>query len=334
MTRPGDRLRAFAARWCCDETMTRLIDPLIADLQHEFAQSIRAGERWRSRLIRVGGWIAFAKVIAICTWTSELAPHRWTSDDRRLLARTLALSAVLIIAFTVLNLLTASGNVLRSSHSTGLRLVVYLIPQALPIAVTLGATLGILFGVGGRQFSGRVGLGLVSLALAASAVSFVNMGWILPEANHAYRIATFRRTDLPKGAPELTLGEISRTIEVVRREPIDPSAWHYGDPQHYLMDLRFNYQTRWALSFSPLVFAWLALLMMRGCHRRWLLAIEACGAFLGYYVLSFGGRALFLSGTMPAPVAVWFPNAMFAALAGFLMIRKSRQSTWFYAAPW
>jgi lipopolysaccharide export LptBFGC system permease protein LptF len=177
-------------------------------------------------------------------------------------------------------------------------------------------------------------LGLVSLALAASAVSFVNMGWILPEANHAYRIATFRRTDLPKGAPELTLGEISRTIEVVRREPIDPSAWHYGDPQHYLMDLRFNYQTRWALSFSPLVFAWLALLMMRGCHRRWLLAIEACGAFLGYYVLSFGGRALFLSGTMPAPVAVWFPNAMFAALAGFLMIRKSRQSTWFYAAPW
>jgi predicted benzoate:H+ symporter BenE len=33
MSGPGDRLRAFASRWCCADTMTRLIDPLIADLQ-------------------------------------------------------------------------------------------------------------------------------------------------------------------------------------------------------------------------------------------------------------------------------------------------------------
>ena len=35
MIRPGDRLRARAARVCRAETMERLIDPLVADLQTE-----------------------------------------------------------------------------------------------------------------------------------------------------------------------------------------------------------------------------------------------------------------------------------------------------------
>jgi hypothetical protein len=249
-----------------------------------------------------------------------------------LLARTLALSAVLIIAFTALYLLPVTGNLLRSSRSTRLRLLLYLTPQALPIAVTLGATFGILFGVGGRQFSGRVRAGLVALALVASAFSFVNMAWILPGANQAYRVATFPRAQWAKGTSEMTLGEISRAIDVVRREPIEPSGWHFGNPPRYLRDLRLNYHSRWALSFSPLVFVWLALLMMRNCRRRWLLAIAACSAFLGYNVLAFVAGRLFLNGTMPPSVAVWFPNAMFAAIIAVLTIRKSGASTWYEAA--
>ena len=32
MNRPGD-LRAFAARWCCADTMARIVDPLIGILE-------------------------------------------------------------------------------------------------------------------------------------------------------------------------------------------------------------------------------------------------------------------------------------------------------------
>jgi hypothetical protein len=43
MTRSGDRLRTIAARVCSAATMERLIDPLIADLQTEYAEALRHG---------------------------------------------------------------------------------------------------------------------------------------------------------------------------------------------------------------------------------------------------------------------------------------------------
>jgi hypothetical protein len=37
--RPGERLRAWASRVCSARAMTRLIDPVIADLQSEYAEA-------------------------------------------------------------------------------------------------------------------------------------------------------------------------------------------------------------------------------------------------------------------------------------------------------
>jgi hypothetical protein len=334
MTRPGDRLRAFAARWCCDDTMTRLIDPLIADLQHEHAKAARSGWHWRSRAIRIAGWMSFFKVLAICAWQGELVTHRWTSDDRRALIRAAAWSVVLIVAITALFELSPLAWMTHNSQAGTARLLLYLIPQALPIATTFGATLGILFGIGGRVFSRRVAEGVVALALIASALSFVNLGWITPAANQAFRVAVAGRTDVPKGPPELTLGELSREIAIVDRNPSEAPPWYRGNVPRYVMDLAFNYHWRWALSVSPVVFALFALsIAAGGSLKRWVLGIAGFAAFLGYYTLLYGGRELVLSGTMPAYVSAWFPNAMFAAIAGYLMTRKSVPSTWFYAAP-
>jgi hypothetical protein len=314
--------------------MARLIDPLIADLQHEHAKAARSGWHWRSRAIRIAGWMSFFKVLAICAWHGELVTHRWTSDDRRALIRATAWSVVLIALITALFDISPLTWMTRDSKAGTSRLLLYLIPQAVPIAITVGATLGILFGIGGRVFSRRVAEGVVALALIASAFSFVNLGWITPAANQAFRVAASGRTDLPKGPTELTLGEISRAIDAGRRAPPAPPTWYFGEPPRYLKDLALNYHERWALSFSPLVFALFALsIAAGGSLKRWLLGIAAFGAFIGYYLLLHAGRELVLSGTMPASVAIWFPNAIFAALAGYLMIRKSGPSTWFYAAP-
>ena len=47
--RPGTRLRNWARHWFSKTTMDRLIDPMIADLQHEYAAT---SGRWERRWIR------------------------------------------------------------------------------------------------------------------------------------------------------------------------------------------------------------------------------------------------------------------------------------------
>ena len=79
MTRPGDRLQAFAAGWCSPDTMTRLIDPLIADLRHEHAEAVSRGRVWKSRLIQVAAWLAFLKVLIVCAFLNR----EWTAADHQ-----------------------------------------------------------------------------------------------------------------------------------------------------------------------------------------------------------------------------------------------------------
>jgi len=332
MRRPGDRLRAFASRWCCPETMTRLIDPLIADLRHEHERACRGGRVWRSRAIHLAGGIAFLKVLAICAWQDDLAPRNWTADDRRSLVRTVACSVALIVLITALFEIPTLSNV-KAWRGRGISpwAPLALVPQVLVTAMAVGATLGIVVAIGGRAFSRRVAGGVAFLAVVVSALSLVNTGWVMPAANQAFRAALAGRDDVAKGPSELTFVELSQAIGAVRQEPAQPPTWSF----FHLKSLEMEYHERWALSFSPLVLALFALsIAAGGSLKRWMLGIAGCGAFLGYFVLSYAGRSLVFDGTLPAYVSAWFPNAMFAALAGFLMIRKSRQSTWFYAAPW
>ena len=94
MTRPGDRLRALAARWCRETTMARVIDPGVADLQKEYGEAITCGRVWKSQWIRIAGYVALIKVIACCIWEGTMQSHDgWTMDDRRVLFRTMARSS-------------------------------------------------------------------------------------------------------------------------------------------------------------------------------------------------------------------------------------------------
>ncbi|MEX2271229.1 MAG: ABC transporter permease [Vicinamibacterales bacterium] len=67
MKLPGSRLRAIAARPFAAETMARLVDPAIADLQAEYAEASRRGPRWRRTAIRIRGLIALVTMLAAHT---------------------------------------------------------------------------------------------------------------------------------------------------------------------------------------------------------------------------------------------------------------------------
>jgi len=329
VTRPGDRLRGFAGRWCSADTMTRIVDLLIADLQHEHARAVQEGRVWRSRVVHIAGWLAFLKVVAICIWRDDLAPRNWTAAERQAVARTVTASILLIIAITVLFEIPPleKGGVWWAPRGLRAQLLLDLIPQALAITITLGVTLGIVLAIGGRAFSKRVAEGVVFLAVVASALSFVNMGWVVPAANQAFRVALAGRSDLPKGAPELSLGELRQAIESGDRAPLRPPARFFGDSSRYLQDLKLQYHIRWALSFSPMVFALLILsIAASGFLRRWVLGIAAVGAILGYYLLLFVGRPSVFAGTMPAYISAWSPNVTLGLITTFLTLRKLRSS--------
>ena len=66
MTRPGDRLRRVAARFCSRSAMERLIDPAVADLQAEYQAAVQTGSAWTRVWTLLRGYTACLKVITLC----------------------------------------------------------------------------------------------------------------------------------------------------------------------------------------------------------------------------------------------------------------------------
>lgn len=272
MIRHGTRLRALAARWCGATTMQRIVDPAIADLQHEPSLS---------------NYVAVLKVILLCAGREVMmVGPDWTLDDRRILLRTLVATALVTLIVT----LALEAPFLPFGWRRGIadyRLALYLAPQALALAITVGVTLGMLFGRQGRSFSRPVRSYLLGVAVIVSILSFINLGWVLPAANQAFLIAVSREPGIMRGPPEMTFGELWR--------PTSP-------------DSAFNLHVRLAFACSPLIFTVFSLAIARWRAKHWTAGIVAVSAFVGYYMLLYGGRSLVLAGEIPPSMAAWLPN--------------------------
>lgn len=308
MIRPGDRIRATAARIFDQRTMARVIDPLVADLQLEYAEAIRHGRVWRSRWVLAAGYFVFLKTIAVCGAEEAIRSlDGWTVDDRSAMSRTTGFSVAAIAAVTVLLVIAPLSN----AHFLTLdpMLLVYLIPQALVLAVPIGVTLGILLGLRGRLVSRRSTGAVLASAIFCSLLCLAMLGWITPLANQEFRQLAFgqERTMVPKEFNTLTLGELSQQIDAYRRVGLIKSS---SDSE-----LWYTYHMRWALSCATLVLALFAVSVTRRVVARWAVALAAFGACFIYYCLLWIGRAAALQATLPAFVGAWLPNAAFAVLS-------------------
>jgi lipopolysaccharide export system permease LptF/LptG-like protein len=304
MYQPGNQLRAFASGWCCRETMERVIDPLIADLQREHQEAVRRVHVWRGRWIRFAGCIAFLKVIALCAWTELTVLDRWTRDDRNSLTRAVVIVAATAVVVTAL-LVSRSAEDYPTVlvHPSPTRLL-FLVPYPLVAGIALGATLGVALGLGGRALSRRLVAAAVGLSLICSAIVFIDVGWVAPAAHIAYRM-TVGDTDPTPEIGEASLGALRRKIEQVNRD----SAFR---PNGFWGALSFDYHRRVALSFSPVLFTLFALAMAGCFRRRWVLGILGCATFLVYTWLVIVVRPWDLN--VQPYVAAWLPNAAIATL--------------------
>jgi hypothetical protein len=318
MTRAGDRLRPLAVRILDQRTVERIVDPLLADLEMEYADAIQHGRLWRSRWILILGYFAFLKTIALCQAGEVMRGTRaWTIEDREALSRALKFSAAASVLATLALVLPPVMNArLGLSHP---RMFVYLVPQAIVLAVPIGFTLGIFLGLRGRTLSARSTGTVLACAIFCSCACLATLARILPSANQKFREAVFGQTQggvpVMKGLNELTLGELSERLRSSSRTGL--IDW---DPRV----LAYSYHMRWALSCATLVLALFALAMVRRIVARWAVALAAVCACFGYYVLMWIGRAGALQEALPAFVGAWLPNAVFALVWLALMAATAR----------
>jgi lipopolysaccharide export LptBFGC system permease protein LptF len=286
--------------------MEQLIDPLIADLQSEYAAARREGRTWLAQWIRASAFVAFAKVVVWHEGQRLIDSLRTTSiGDRRVVIRVAGASAMAIAAVT---LLLVAVPLIRWQLDSRFSRIAYLVPQALPIAIPVGAATGIVFGLGGRHRVRYARTAILPMALAGCVVSFAMVAWIAPTANQAFRMSVAGELARGRGLPELTLGELGLLVSRDAGARRDLLQSHEG------AELRFNYQFRWAVSAATLVLAGFALSVTRLTTQgftRWLIVGLA---LFGYYELMYFGRAAALNLALTPVAAAWLPNVVFMTL--------------------
>ena len=301
MRRPGDRLRAFAARLFDAATMERVIDPAIADLRLEHRS-------WLS-------YVPVLKVVGLCLVGGTVrALDAWSDDERATLRHAASVSVIALPLLTALIgwPLFRFGGLSRRIGPASVALA--LLPFALGLSVPMALTFGIAFGLGGRMVSRRLAKAVVLVALVSSCAEVVNAGWIAPAANQMFR--AIRTSDLgiaPEAvrpnASEMSSPELRRHIRRVSDTgQVSPAE---------IQTLEMTYASRWAMAFSPFALALFMLSVVAWpSMRRWFAGISAVVAVVGYYGAGNFGRSVMLAGDVSAfLVGAWLPNLVFVALA-------------------
>jgi hypothetical protein len=317
MSRPGDRLRLFAVRLIGPEAMSRVIDPVITDLQHEYCQALERNRTRKAAWVRLAGYAAFAKVLILCGWSEE---------ETGSLMRAALYSVAATMPFTAVFMYPPVALVVtRANLPDSCRVGMSLIPQALAVAIPLGTALGVTIALAGRHVSRRLAVHIRYMALVCSCLSFINIAWVLPEANQAFRAAMFANVAPgqpapPRGENELTFGALSRAINgELKRD------WLIGRGESTTVRrLRMAYWNRFAVPFATLALVSVALSLVTIARRRWALFLTVFLAAFSWYALTYFGRQTALHTDVPVIVAAWLPNVVLVSVAGVVMRISSR----------
>ena len=311
---PGRTLHRFAVHLCTPTTLERVVEPAIADLQKEYAETASTEQTRRAQVLMTG-YVAITKVIVMCALNLSAT----SDDERRAIVRTIVWSFTLTVVFTaalMLPPLSIADGDFSSVFIAGL------IPQAMPLATPIGLTFGIAIGLGHRPANRRVAKIVLLCALLASLVSFVTLAWVMPAGNQAYRESIARTAgitgDLIKGTNEMSLSELDRQAAIASAAGNMKGAGGYA----------WSFHLRFALSAASLVLAgFLLAIAGRSVATRALISLVACFAYWGL-ILVGEGVAIY-SPVAPAfaeiPVAAgaWLPNIVFATTALFMASSSS-----------
>jgi lipopolysaccharide export LptBFGC system permease protein LptF len=287
----------------------RLIDPAVADLQAEVSAARRTGSAWRLARALGAGYLSLAKVavLAVCG-DLRAGVTTWEHDEADRAGRGVLIAIAIIAVATALLERPFFDTI---SHEIGAaeraRLAAYLAPMALPLSVPLGLAVATAWILHGPARTRKVAAVALLTGLLASAAMFVNIGWVTPDANQAFRQAAFSQPGMPapvRGDNELRFGDLRAELDRAR------DAGRVDDVRH----LESLYYRKWSVSVAP--FAIVSLMIAAGFRRVWtragLIAV-ACAAFAAFYALVAYSAPLAERGLAQPVVLEWAFNALCAA---------------------
>lgn len=298
MSRAAHVLRWIASRVMDAQTLERVFDAAVADVWFEHARAVAAPPLWRWWIL-ARGYVGVVKLLVIHPLGATLdVLTALDDDDRRALVRLARVIAGVLVTITTLLVLPPAMKWVQNGDAS---LVAYLIPHALPLSVPIA----LLAGVAAIRRCGRGSRAWISItALLLSVASFGILGWVMPNANQAFRVAVAGR-HLPKGINELTLPELR-------------SAMTTGDTAATLTAgrpdrLPLLYHQRLMIAVAPLMFAILGLsLVGRGYVWRIWLSVLATTA---YAALTLWAPDIQAGAAVAPAVAAWLPNAFIGVMA-------------------
>jgi hypothetical protein len=320
----GCRLRQWAKRVCSTRTMEQVIDPVIADLQHEYAQTKATRQMLRAGIVLLRGYCAFWIVLAVhlpAMWGHRTIRGLRTSYEESFHGAVMPA----VIAMVILNVALIAVPAQRSNQQgpLGMWLLVLLLPQSIPFSIPLSLFTGIVCGLRRRPVTKTVRRTVVSLGLAGTLVSASTIVWVVPVANQAFRTAIARRVIL-EGPAEMSSRELRNYALALRNQGDLAKAG----------DFLFSFHARWALAGAALVFSVFGLgvtALRLGRIATVLVVATACVVYGSYFEelheLTRARLSLF-SHEGVALMFAWLPNVlMLLTSLAFLTKRDDQRST-------
>jgi hypothetical protein len=356
---PGWRLRRLAQGLCSAKTLEHVVDPIVADLQHEWSgERSRVGRAW----VRVQGYAAFSRALVLHTVRAasrHLGRNAFgaTADERAFHRRAgvgtvgaLAFSTSIVALWGIATSTRSLVYVLTHLRWPGPPTAAEVLPTALAIAahprgllllvpcflvgtIPPSLMLGILVGLRPagttRPRSFRPYLrGVAGVSVAATLFTFVLTGWIVPKLGERYR-EFFMTSVFPTSVTRAARPEDLRALslpELSSQARVDDAVGQGDAAQRH----RVEWHRRLAWAAASLVFGLVGLglgAQRRGWTIRRAMAMTVA-VTLFYYLglLHVTARALALAPSSPL-VVVWSADIALALFGAALILFARRRVT-------
>ena len=297
---PGSRLLFFARRWFDDATVSRVFEPLLADLQREWIDA----PPFRRARISVRGSLAFARSVMACVPEVLLAapPPGMT---RRVLTRIIIFTSVAAIFVSV----PIVWNVRDMSRPDTLWLLVLcLLPSSAALAFPF-AMPWVIDAIRRRTDPSHVERSAaLQVGLIAVVFSTLLLGWGVPLANQAFReVAAPEHARPPaRGVRELTIAEL---MADPARTTSDATFTRFGGPGA----IRRELNNRATLAILPAVLLWWRWGARERRRQRWYwplpTPVATTTALVVFFTLYFASIVIEPNLNLNPGTGLWFPIA-------------------------
>lgn len=300
--------------------MERLIDPVIADLQHECDRAKATGQALRTGIVWVRGYCAFWRVFTLhvpAVWLQRTIGEFRASHHESFIRMVLPAAIAMVMACAAL--IVEPARSIRQPGMLGVWLVILLVPQSIPFSVPLGLFTGIAYGLRRRPVTRQVRRLVVILGLTGTLASASTIIWVLPIANQAFRTAVARRVVI-EGPGEMSTHQIREQALALRNQGRMSKAG----------DLLLTYHARWALVGAAFVFAVFGLgvtTLGLGRVATIMLAATALVLYVTYFDQLGAARASSVFSHEGAAVLfAWLPNVLILLTSLAFLTKRDGQN--------